>query len=120
MSEMTLDSRVPEGPIQDKWTQHKFDMKLVNPANKRKYSVIVVGSGYWPAKKGLEALSPKFTDGGHASVSTPAIYAAQGKLMAAGKPDNEAGDGDAAGERQNFGNGPAASPWGDDVVGLRG
>lgn len=57
-------------------------------------AVVVIGSGYWPATKGLQALSPKFTDGGHAAVSTPAIYAAQGKLMAGGKPDNEAGEGD--------------------------
>jgi succinate dehydrogenase / fumarate reductase flavoprotein subunit len=42
---ITLDARVPEGPIADKWTTHKFDMKLVNPANKRKFTVIVVGSG---------------------------------------------------------------------------
>ncbi len=41
----TLDAKVPEGPIADKWTKHKFNMKLVNPANKRKYHVIVVGSG---------------------------------------------------------------------------
>jgi isoquinoline 1-oxidoreductase beta subunit len=57
-------------------------------------AVIVVGTGYWPAKKGLDALSPRFTDGGHAAVSTPAIYAAQGKLMAGGKADNESGEGD--------------------------
>jgi succinate dehydrogenase / fumarate reductase flavoprotein subunit len=42
---ITLDSRVPDGDIADKWTNHKFDMKLVNPANKRKFTVIVVGSG---------------------------------------------------------------------------
>src|SRR5271166_4140678 len=40
-----LNSKVPSGPIEQKWTKHKFDMKLVSPANKRKYSVIVVGSG---------------------------------------------------------------------------
>src|SRR5271157_2210693 len=40
-----LKSNVPPGPIEQKWTRHKFDMKLVNPANKRKYSVIMVGSG---------------------------------------------------------------------------
>jgi len=40
-----LDSKIPDGPIQQKWDKHRFDMKLVNPANKRKYSVIVVGSG---------------------------------------------------------------------------
>jgi succinate dehydrogenase / fumarate reductase flavoprotein subunit len=42
---MELDSKVPSGPIQEKWSKHKFDSKLVNPANKRKYEVIVVGSG---------------------------------------------------------------------------
>src|SRR5258706_11345626 len=41
----TLDSKVPSGPISQKWDKHKFEMKLVNPANKRKYSVIVVGTG---------------------------------------------------------------------------
>ena len=40
-----LKARVPSGPIEGKWDRHKFEMKLVNPANKRKYSVIVVGSG---------------------------------------------------------------------------
>ena len=40
-----LDARIPEGPIEDKWDQHKFDVKLVNPANKRRYEIIVVGSG---------------------------------------------------------------------------
>ena len=40
-----LKSNVPPGPIEQKWTSHKFDMKLVNPSNKRKYSVIVVGTG---------------------------------------------------------------------------
>ena len=42
---MKLDSKIPSGPLADKWTKHKFDLKLVNPANKRKYKVIVVGSG---------------------------------------------------------------------------
>jgi len=42
---MVLDSKIPEGPIADKWTKHKFNLKLVNPANKRKYTVIVVGTG---------------------------------------------------------------------------
>jgi succinate dehydrogenase / fumarate reductase flavoprotein subunit len=40
-----LDGKVPDGPICDRWKSHKFHMKLVNPANKRKYSVIVVGTG---------------------------------------------------------------------------
>jgi succinate dehydrogenase / fumarate reductase flavoprotein subunit len=42
---MALNARIPSGPIQDKWDKHRFEMKLVNPANKRKYTVIVVGSG---------------------------------------------------------------------------
>jgi succinate dehydrogenase / fumarate reductase flavoprotein subunit len=42
---MKLDSKVPGGSIEGKWDQYKFDMKLVNPANKRKYNVIVVGTG---------------------------------------------------------------------------
>lgn len=42
---MTLNSHVPEGPLKEKWTKHRFDMKLVNPANKRKLHVIVVGTG---------------------------------------------------------------------------
>jgi len=40
-----LRSRVPEGPIERKWDKHRFEMKLVNPANKRKYTVLMVGSG---------------------------------------------------------------------------
>jgi len=40
-----LDAKIPAGPLQDKWTKHRFDMKLVNPANKRKYDVIIVGTG---------------------------------------------------------------------------
>jgi len=40
-----LDSKVPDGNISEKWTNHKFNMKLVNPANKRKFDVIVVGTG---------------------------------------------------------------------------
>ncbi|MBN8573760.1 MAG: fumarate reductase/succinate dehydrogenase flavoprotein subunit [Candidatus Kapabacteria bacterium] len=42
---MKLDSKIPSGPIESKWSNHKFDLKLVNPANKRKYTVIVVGTG---------------------------------------------------------------------------
>ena len=42
---INLDSHVPEGSIADKWDNHKFDVKLVNPSNKRKFHVLVVGSG---------------------------------------------------------------------------
>jgi len=41
----TLDSKIPPGPLADKWRNHKANIKLVNPANKRKYEVIVVGAG---------------------------------------------------------------------------
>jgi succinate dehydrogenase / fumarate reductase flavoprotein subunit len=42
---MNLDAKIPSGDLEDKWDKHKFDMKLVNPANKRKFTVIVVGTG---------------------------------------------------------------------------
>ncbi|HEX4347805.1 MAG TPA: fumarate reductase/succinate dehydrogenase flavoprotein subunit [Vicinamibacterales bacterium] len=45
MSDIKLDAKIPAGPIAEKWDRHKFEMKLVNPANKRKYTVIVVGTG---------------------------------------------------------------------------
>ena len=40
-----LDAKVPSGPIETTWQQHKFDMKLVAPNNKRKFEIIVVGTG---------------------------------------------------------------------------
>jgi succinate dehydrogenase / fumarate reductase, flavoprotein subunit len=42
---MQLDARIPSGPLAQKWDQHKFEMKLINPANKRRFDIIVVGSG---------------------------------------------------------------------------
>jgi succinate dehydrogenase / fumarate reductase, flavoprotein subunit len=42
---MKLESKIPEGPLSEKWSKHKFNLKLVNPANKRKYEIIVVGTG---------------------------------------------------------------------------
>ena len=42
---LKLDAKIPSGPLAEKWDKHRFEMKLVNPANKRKFSVIVVGSG---------------------------------------------------------------------------
>ena len=42
---MQLDSKVPGGPLEQKWERHRFDLKLVNPANKRKFDIIVVGTG---------------------------------------------------------------------------
>jgi succinate dehydrogenase / fumarate reductase flavoprotein subunit len=42
---MTLDGKIPGGPLTQKWDKHRFELKLVNPANKRKYEIIVVGTG---------------------------------------------------------------------------
>jgi len=42
---MTLDSKIPSGPLSGKWDSYRFDMKLINPSNKRKYHVLVVGTG---------------------------------------------------------------------------
>ena len=42
---MELNSKVPAGPLEKKWDRHRFEMKLVNPANKRKYTIIMVGTG---------------------------------------------------------------------------
>src|SRR5216110_3060237 len=42
---IVLDARIPPGPIEQKWERHCFDMKLVSPANRRRYTVLVVGSG---------------------------------------------------------------------------
>ncbi|MEB2362182.1 MAG: fumarate reductase/succinate dehydrogenase flavoprotein subunit [Bryobacteraceae bacterium] len=42
---MELDAKIPSGPIEKRWERHRFNLKLVNPANKRKYNIIVVGSG---------------------------------------------------------------------------
>ena len=42
---MDLNPRIPAGPIAEKWDQHRFQMKLVNPANKRRFDILVVGSG---------------------------------------------------------------------------
>ncbi len=42
---IVLDSKIPSGPLEQKWSKHKMDSKLINPANKRKYTIIVVGSG---------------------------------------------------------------------------
>src|SRR5438093_13500668 len=40
-----LDARIPGGPLEKKWEKHKFDSKLINPANRRNFEIIIVGSG---------------------------------------------------------------------------
>lgn len=59
-------------------------------------AVIVVGKGYWQATKGLQALSPQWSDGGHAGLNSAGIHAEQARLIAKGEPDNEHGQGDFA------------------------
>ncbi len=44
-TEATLDAGIPSGPIQEKWDKHRFEMKLVNPSNRRRFNIIIVGSG---------------------------------------------------------------------------
>ena len=90
----TLQSGVPSGPIDQKWTKHRFDMKLVNPANRRKYTVIVVGTGLAGAsaaaslgEMGYNVLSFCFQDSSRRAHS----IAAQGGINAA---KNYANDGD--------------------------
>ena len=57
-------------------------------------AVAVVAKGYWAASQGLAALSPKFSDGGNAGISTASVFAEHDKLRKTGKPENEAGNGD--------------------------
>ena len=42
---LDLNSKIPAGKLEEKWNNHKFNMKLVNPANKRKFEIIIVGTG---------------------------------------------------------------------------
>ncbi len=91
---MQLNSNVPSGSISDKWEKHKFSLKLVNPANKRKYNVIVVGTGLAGAsaaatlgEQGYNVHSFCFQDSPRRAHS----IAAQGGINAA---KNYPGDGD--------------------------
>ena len=91
---MTLDSKIPSGPIEKKWDSHRFAMKLVNPANKRKYTVIVVGTGLAGASAaaslgelGYNVLTFSY----HESPRRAHSIAAQGGINA---PKNYSNDGD--------------------------
>ncbi len=91
---MVLDSKIPSGNLEQKWEKHKFNLKLVNPANKRKYEIIVVGTG-------LAGASAAATLGGlgynvkvftfHDTPRRAHSIAAQGGINAA---KNYQGDGD--------------------------
>ncbi len=91
---MNLNSKIPAGPLAEKWTSHKFNMKLVNPSNKRKYTILVVGTGLAGASAAstlaelgyrVEAFSY------HESPRRAHSIAAQGGINAA---KNYPGDGD--------------------------
>ena len=91
---MKLDSKTPSGPIEKKWDNHRFAMKLVNPANKRKYSIIVVGTGLAGASAaaslgelGYNVLTFSY----HESPRRAHSIAAQGGINA---PKNYSNDGD--------------------------
>lgn len=87
-----LDSKIPAGNISEKWTNHKFNMKLVNPANKRKYTIIVVGTGLAGASAaaslgelGYNVLSFTFHDSARRAHS----IAAQGGINASKNYQND-------------------------------
>ena len=89
---MKLDAKAPKGPISEKWTNHKFGMKLINPANKRKYRVIVVGTGLagasaaaTMAELGYEVLNFCYQDSPRRAHS----IAAQGGINAAKNYQND-------------------------------
>jgi succinate dehydrogenase / fumarate reductase, flavoprotein subunit len=89
---MALDARTPAGPLEQKWERRKFDLKLVNPANKRKYRIIVVGTGLAGGaaaaslgELGYEVLSFCFQDSARRAHS----IAAQGGINAAKNYQND-------------------------------
>jgi len=91
---MTLDAKIPSGPIENKWDTHRFNLKLVNAANKRKYTVIVVGTGLAGASAaaslaelGYNVISLCY----HESPRRAHSIAAQGGINA---PKNYTNDGD--------------------------
>ena len=91
---MTLESKIPPGLIEKKWDTHRFNLKLVNPANKRKYTIIVVGTGLAGASAaaslgelGYNVLTFSY----HESPRRAHSIAAQGGINA---PKNYSNDGD--------------------------
>ena len=91
---MKLDAKIPDGPIEKKWEMHRFNLKLVNPANRRKYTIVVVGTGLAGASAaatlgelGYNVISLCY----HESPRRAHSIAAQGGINA---PKNYANDGD--------------------------
>ena len=89
---MFPESKIPSGPLAEKWTKHQFDLKLVNPSNKRKYDIIVVGTGL-----GGAAAAASFAEMGynvkafsyHESPRRAHSIAAQGGINAAKNYPND-------------------------------
>jgi succinate dehydrogenase / fumarate reductase, flavoprotein subunit len=91
---MTLDSKLPPGPLENKWDTHRFNLKLVNPANKRKYHIIVVGTGLAGASAAASLAELGYNVTAlcyHESPRRAHSIAAQGGINA---PKNYANDGD--------------------------
>ncbi len=91
---MSLDAKIPDGPIEKKWDTHRFNLKLVNPANRRKYHIVVVGTGLAgsSAAASLAELGYRVTAlCYHESPRRAHSIAAQGGINA---PKNYANDGD--------------------------
>ncbi len=91
---ITLDSKVPSGPIAEKWDNHRFSIRLVNPANKRKYRIIVVGTGLAGASAAASLAELGYNVAAftyHDSARRAHSIAAQGGINAA---KNYANDGD--------------------------
>ena len=91
---MKLNSKIPDGPIEKKWSNHRFNMKLVNPANRRKYSIIIVGTGLAGASAAASLAELGYnvlTFSYHESPRRAHSIAAQGGINA---PKNYANDGD--------------------------
>ncbi|MSP64007.1 MAG: fumarate reductase/succinate dehydrogenase flavoprotein subunit [Ignavibacteria bacterium] len=91
---INLNSNIPEGPLEKKWTNHKFNLKLVNPANRRKYNIIVVGTGLAGASAAASLAELGYNVHSfsyHESPRRAHSIAAQGGINA---PRNYANDGD--------------------------
>ncbi|MGM0451610.1 MAG: fumarate reductase/succinate dehydrogenase flavoprotein subunit [Thermodesulfobacteriota bacterium] len=91
---MTLESKIPDGPLAEKWDRHQFELKLVNPANKKKFSVIVVGTGLAGASAAATLAELGYNVKNFCIQDTPRrahSIAAQGGINAA---KNYANDGD--------------------------
>ena len=87
---------VREGKLISIDTAPAMAIKGVEKVIKLDDAVVVVATGYWAALKGVRALEPKFSDGGHSGLSSDSIYDAQAALIKNGSPDHKGGSGDVA------------------------